>query len=75
VPYHYPEIGLSLFNLEDDIGKTDNVLNQQPEVVNRLTGLADKMRTDIGDGRLKIKGENNRPLGVMSEESFKNRRW
>jgi len=75
VPYHYPEIGLSLFNLEDDIGETDNVLNQQPEVVNRLTGLADKMRTDIGDGRLKIKGENNRPLGVMSEESFKGRRW
>jgi arylsulfatase A len=75
VPYHYPEIGLSLFNLENDIGETTNIIDQHPEVVEHLNTLADTIRTDIGDSRLKIKGKNNRPLWVMSKESFEGRTW
>ena len=75
VPYHFPEIGLSLFNLDNDIGETTNVIERHPEVVEQLTKLADKMRTDLGDKRLGIQGKNNRPLGTMSQESFQNRPW
>jgi arylsulfatase A len=75
VPYVYPEIGLSLFNLDTDIGETTNVIDQHPEIVKRLNILANKMRTDLGDSRLKIKGKNIRPVGVMSEESFEGRAW
>ena len=40
---------LSLFNLETDIGETSNVADQNPEVVERLTLLANTARTELGD--------------------------
>jgi len=59
----YKNIGLSLFDLEKDIGEQHNVAAEHPDVVERLLGLADKMRHDIGDDRLKIKGEGKREPG------------
>ncbi|MCP4172892.1 MAG: sulfatase [Fuerstiella sp.] len=38
-----------LVNLHDDIGETTDVANQNPEVVNRLLTLAERMREDLGD--------------------------
>ena len=75
VPYHYPEIGLSLFNLETDIGETTNLIYQHPDIVKRLNDLANRMRADLGDSRLGVQGKNNRPLWTMSDESFNNRKW
>ncbi len=40
---------LELYNLETDIGERDNVAAQNPEVVERLTALADKARAELGD--------------------------
>ena len=40
---------LSLFNLETDIGETSNVADQNPEVVEQLTLLANKARSELGD--------------------------
>ena len=40
---------LSLFDLESDLGETTNVSEQHPEVVQRLTALADKARSELGD--------------------------
>ncbi len=38
-----------LFNVVEDIATETNVADQHPEVVTRLTALADKMRADLGD--------------------------
>ncbi|MEO1842734.1 MAG: N-acetylgalactosamine-6-sulfatase, partial [Akkermansiaceae bacterium] len=38
-----------LFNLEKDIGESENVAGANPEVVNKLLALAESAREDIGD--------------------------
>jgi len=50
-----------LYNLEADIGEKKNVAGEHPEVVKRLTALAEKARADLGDG--KKPGKNQRPAG------------
>ncbi|HIJ70621.1 MAG TPA: sulfatase [Planctomycetes bacterium] len=56
-------IGLSLFDLENDIGEQHDVSDGHPDVVERLTAFADKMRADIGDAATRVKGKNIRPPG------------
>ena len=46
--HHLPH-PLALFDLENDVGETTNLAEKYPEVVARLTALADKMRRDLGD--------------------------
>ena len=41
--------GLALYNLETDIGERLNVAAQHPEVVERLSALADEAREELGD--------------------------
>ena len=50
-----------LYDLEADIGETTNVADDHPEVVARLTKLADAARLDLGDG--KTAGKNQREAG------------
>lgn len=47
--YNQAKIGLELFDLKSDIGETTNVADQHPEVMVRLSALADKMRAELGD--------------------------
>lgn len=54
---------MSLFDLENDIGERHDVSARHPDVVKRLTALADKMRADLGDSATGIKGKNIRPPG------------
>ncbi len=58
---HRKEMPLSLFNLETDVGETNNLADQYPKIVDKLQGLAKFARKDLGDE--KITGENVRPLG------------
>jgi arylsulfatase A len=51
VPYDTATIGLSLFDLESDIGETRDVKEQHPEVLARMQQLAEAMRKDLGDGK------------------------
>ena len=44
-----PVTELELYNLESDIGEQNNVAAQHPDVVERLTALADKARAELGD--------------------------
>ena len=44
-----PVTELALYNLESDIGETTNVAADHPEVVERLTALADAGREELGD--------------------------
>jgi len=55
-PYKQAQIGLSLFDLEKDIGETTDVSAQHPDVVARIQKLADAAREELGDGKRKGKG-------------------
>lgn len=55
-----------LFNLHTDIGEQKSVLRDHPEVAERLRGLAEIARDDLGDDLTGRTGRNVRPLG-MSE--------
>lgn len=47
--YRIKHTGLELYNLKDDIGESNNVAEQHPDIVQRLERLADTMRADLGD--------------------------
>ncbi|MFV1966430.1 MAG: sulfatase [Pirellulaceae bacterium] len=57
------EVTPLLFHLEQDIGSATNVADQHPDVVQRLLGLAEKARNDLGD--LGRPGKNQRPIGTV----------
>ena len=67
VPYQQARIGLSLFDLEADVGEKTNVADQHPEVVERIKRLADRMRAELGDSATKQKGSGVRPAGQLEE--------
>jgi len=52
-----------LFDLDADIAEQDDVAAEHPEVVQRLTSLADKARADLGDGARA--GANQREAGEV----------
>src|SRR5690606_588288 len=52
-----------LFNVVEDIGSTTNVAERHPEIVARLTALAEKARADLGDRDRP--GANQRPPGKI----------
>ena len=62
--YRVENIGLSLYNLNDDPGETHDVAKEHPGIVERLQKLAEPTRKELGDDLLKIKGTENRPLGM-----------
>ena len=43
------KVELGLYNLEDDIGETINLVNEHPDIVERLQRIADEARADLGD--------------------------
>jgi arylsulfatase A len=61
--YEQGKISLALFDLEKDVGERHDVSARHPDVVERLLGLADKMREDLGDSTKKMTGKNRRPPG------------
>ncbi|MFQ5504707.1 MAG: sulfatase [Planctomycetota bacterium] len=66
VRYQQARIGLSLFDLANDIGETTDVKEQHPEIVARMQSLAEKMREELGDG--KRRGKGVRPAGKLNED-------
>ncbi len=61
--YRVESIGLSLFNLQDDVSETHNIANAHPDIVARLQALAAEARADLGDSLTKATGKNLRPAG------------
>jgi arylsulfatase A-like enzyme len=57
-------LGLSLFNLTSDPGETKNVAAEHPEIVARLSHLAEPIRADLGDTLTSVKGTGCRPAGL-----------
>ncbi len=54
--YQTGEIGLSLFDLENDPAETTDLAAKHPDTVRRLETLADQIRGDLGDAAKKMKG-------------------
>jgi arylsulfatase A len=52
-----------LFDLDTDIGETQDQYANNPDVVKRLNDLADTCRQDLGDERTGTEGANCRPVG------------
>ncbi len=65
VKYDSARIELSLFNLEEDTGETKNVADDHPDIVKQIQSLADTMRKDLGDSRLKVQGNGVRQPGRL----------
>jgi arylsulfatase A len=61
-PYEEPG---QLYDLEADAAESVNLLDQNPDVVARLTALAAAAREDIGDGDRE--GKNQRPAGWVDK--------
>jgi arylsulfatase A-like enzyme len=62
--YKVEKIGISLYDMDADVGETMNVAEKHPEVVKRLLGYADAARLDLGDALTDAKGKGVRPCGV-----------
>jgi len=63
--YSRKEIGLSLFDLENDAGETTDVAARNPAVVQRLLEYAERAREDLGDSLTRRTGKNIRTVGSM----------
>ena len=60
------KIGLSLYDLEADVGETTDVADKHPDVVTRLKALADKARDELGDALTQRQGKGVRPPGRLA---------
>ena len=56
-----------LYDLRRDPGERYNVMKDNPDVVKRLTQIADEARQDIGDDLTKSEGKNRRTIGKIKE--------
>ena len=63
--YRVEKMGLTLYNLRDDVGESRNVADQHPEVVRRLEMLAERARADLGDSLTNRKGTGLREPGRL----------
>ncbi|NNE69512.1 MAG: sulfatase [Rhodothermales bacterium] len=61
-------VGLELFDLETDISESRNVADEHPEVMRRLTALADSARTELGDRLTGVEGRANREPGRLDDK-------
>jgi arylsulfatase A-like enzyme len=55
--YSQDKIGLSLFDLDKDIGETTDVKDKHPKVLTKLQALGQAMRTELGDQDRKGAGQ------------------
>jgi arylsulfatase len=66
--YRVEKLGLSLFDLENDVGESQNVAAEHPKIVEGLKKLAENARADLGDSLTKRQGAHRRPAGDVRAE-------
>jgi len=67
-PYATLAVGLELYDLENDIGETNNVIVKYPDVVAQLKALAEKAREELGDRLTQTKGKGVREPGRIGSQ-------
>ncbi|UCE08844.1 MAG: sulfatase-like hydrolase/transferase [bacterium] len=67
-PYATLAVGLELYDLENDISETNNVIDEHPEVVSQLKALAEKAREELGDRLVQTKGKSVREPGRIGSQ-------
>ncbi len=66
IPYEMNKIEVpALFNLETDPKELRDVASEHPELVVRISKIADSIRTILGDRLTGIKGSEVRPVGTI----------
>ena len=68
IPYDQNEIGLELYDLENDISETANVADQHPEIMETLLKHAEIARADLGDRLTERVGAGVRPIGLTEKK-------
>jgi arylsulfatase A len=63
--YEMADADLSLYDLDNDISETNNVIDQYPDVVAQLEKSAEQARHELGDRLQKRKGTENRLPGKL----------
>lgn len=67
IPYNNRvKAGLELYDLENDISETTDVISQYPEVARELQELAQQMRLELGDRLNGKTGSGNRDVGMAN---------
>ena len=69
--YEQNRIGLSLFDLDNDVAESTNVYDKYPDVVKSLEQAADAARKDLGDRLTKSKGTGARAAGKLRADEPK----
>jgi arylsulfatase A-like enzyme len=68
-----PNTPMKLYDLKNDISEKNDVADRHPDVVERLLGLAEKAREDLGDvnykGRQRPAGWVVTPMPLRKEKS------
>jgi arylsulfatase A len=60
---------VELYDLRSDAAETNDVSATHPEVVHRLSEVADAVRRELGDARLDVTGVGTRPIGRVERAS------
>ena len=63
--YEQARIELSLFDLDNDVSESENVIEKFPEVASKLQELAETARAELGDRLTKRKGNQRRPAARL----------
>jgi arylsulfatase A-like enzyme len=63
--YEQAKIGTALYDLEKDVGERNDVAAENPEVVERMMKLIEKMRGELGDLLVGVEGKNRREPGKL----------
>lgn len=67
VDYEYNDLSeMELYDLQNDLSETTNVVAQHPEVIKELSQLAESYRSRLGDALNKREGSENRAAAVVS---------
>lgn len=62
-----PKYKEGLYDLKNDISESNDLLEESPDIANRLKKLIKKCRIDLGDKYLDMEGKNTRPVGRVDD--------
>lgn len=68
IKYDHEEIQLALYDLKHDRAESSNLVEEHPEVVDRLQAAAEVARNELGDALTHRQGSGVRPVGKLGPD-------